>query len=305
MASFGIGLVSAWEPVTAIATVIPCPSPSQWKTPAPITITTQYQPVSTCLAGSEVCIKNKCWTHYSYSTYDFVSTIIPCPLALPSSVSTITKTDQNVLVTRSSKTITNTYTTSTVTRKWRKPVTVTTTASTYTTVIKEWSAPYKQLGPFAIPGYQGSGICTQCRGPKGQKLQSLDVIECRQTSNKPPVCREYPEVWVFDTKATFSRTASAVCSTQTSVSAAGIYLFKFPQQIPPSTVPVPPRTATWTVDGKAFTSTSAATTTVFPGRAWTATVTRTCPRPTVIAFEVIVTKIMEYIIPPFVFPNGP
>ncbi|KAK5047552.1 hypothetical protein LTR84_006649 [Exophiala bonariae] len=306
VAYLGAGFVGAWEPEsTAIATVTPCPSPSQWKTPLPITVTAQYQPVSTCQSSSKVCVKNKCWVHYSYSTYGFVSTVIPCPVASPSSVSTITKTDQNVLVTRSSKTVTNTFVTSTVTRKWRKPITITSTTSAYTTIVKEWSAPYKNLSPFAIPGYKGSGICDQCRGPGGQKIQLLDVLECMHMFNKQTLCRRFPEVWVFESKATFSHTASAVCSTQTPVSAPGIYIFEFPQHVPPSTVPIPPRTATWKVDGKVITSTSTSTTTVVPGRAWTATITRTCARPTVINFEVIVTKVIKYTIPPFIFPNGP
>lgn len=304
--SLGVGLVDAWQTrLTAIATVTPCPSPSQWITPAPITVTTQYQPVSTCEPVSEACVKNKCWMQYSYSTYDFISTVIPCPLALPSSVSTITKTDQNVLVTRSSKTITNTFVTSLVTKKWRKPVTVTTTASTFTTIVKEWSAPYKDLSPFAIPGYKGSGICKQCKGPNGQNQQSLEVVECLQSSKKPTICRAYPEVWVYGSKPALTRTATAMCSTQTSVTAAGIYVFKFPQHEPPSTVPVSPRTVTYTIGGRVLTSTSTITTTLLPGRDWTATVTRTCARPTRVAFEVLVTRVIEYVIPPFVLPNGP
>lgn len=263
--SLGFGLVDAWQPrSTAIATVTPCPSPSQWTTPAPITVTTQYQPVSTCEPVSEACVKNKCWMQYSYSTFDFVSTVIPCPLALPSSVSTITKTDQDVLVSRSSKTITNTFITSLVIKKWRKPITVTTTASTYTTIVKEWSAPYKDLGPFAIPGYKGSGICTQCKGPNGQNKQSLDVVECRQSSNKPAICRGYPEVWIFDSKPALTHTASAACSRQTSVTAAGTYVFKFPQHEPPSTVTVSPRTLTYTIGGRVLTTTSTITTTLLP-----------------------------------------
>lgn len=305
-AYLALGLVDAWKAEsTAIATVTPCPSPSQWRSPSPITVTSQYQPVSTCTAGSEVCVKNKCWIQYSYSTYDFISTVIPCPLASPLAISTITTTDQKVLVSRSSDTITNTYPTTIVTRKWRRPITITTTASSYTTIIKEWSAPYKNLGPYAIPGYQGSGICHQCKGPKGQKLQLLDVIECHQTG-KATVCREYPEAWVFDSKPSLSRTASAVCSTKTSVSTPGIYVFKFPQRAPPATIPVPAQTVTYTaIGGQVLTSTNPATTTVFPGRDWTATVTRTCTRPTTITFEVIVTRVIVYIIPPFVFPNGP
>lgn len=294
---------------TALATVTPCPPLSAWDGHAPITVTSQYQPVSTCVRLPDRCVNNRCWPHYSYSTHDFVSTVIPCPFASPSSV-TVTKTEQSILVSRSSKTVTNTYVTSTVTTKWKWPFTVTTTASAYTTFIKKWSAAYKDLGPLALPEYGGSGICTQCQGPNGRKMQPLDVIECIQSSNRPKACRGYPEVWVFAQVPSSALTASAVCSTHTSVSAAGIYVFEFPQHAPPATIEVPPQTATYPVrasGGRTYTSTSiaTATTTVFPGRHWTATVTRNCPRPTVISFEITITKVLDYVIPPLVFPNGP
>ena len=311
----GIGFVDALAPKpktpTAIATVTPCPSVSAHNIPAPvITVTNQYQPVSTCIPKSEVCVKNKCWTRYSYSTYDFVSTVIPCPFAVPSQTTTITKTEQSVLVSRSSKTITNEYITSTVTRKWRRPTTVTSTASKYTTIINEWSAAYKDLGPYAIPGYSGSGICTKCQGPNKQKVQLLDVIECTQGSDIPTTCNQHPEVWVFGDTPNSARTASAVCSTRTSVSAPGIYIFKFPQNEPPATIRVPPQTITYTVPGsggrvQTRTHTIAETTTIFPSRQWTATVTRECARPTEISFNIIVKKVIYYVIPPFTYPDGP
>ncbi|KIW40063.1 uncharacterized protein PV06_08616 [Exophiala oligosperma] len=60
--------------------------------------------------------------------------------------------------------------------------------------MKEWNAPYNQLGPLAIPGYGGSGLYDKCNGPHGQKLQNLDVIKCQQTANKPTICREFDKV---------------------------------------------------------------------------------------------------------------
>ncbi|KEF58986.1 uncharacterized protein A1O9_03829 [Exophiala aquamarina CBS 119918] len=311
----GIGFVDASPPKqgtpTAIATVTPCPSLSAGKIPAPIRVTTQYQPVSTCIPLSKVCVKNKCWTQYSYSTHDFVSTVIPCPFASASSITTVSKTEQSVLVSRSSETVTNTYVTSSVvTRKWRRPATVASTASEYTTVVREWSAVYKDLGPYAIPDYDGSGICTKCQGPNGQNMQSLDVIECVQSADSPTVCREHPEVWIFGQAPSSARTASAICSTHTSVSAAGVYVFEFPQHLPPATIHIPPQTVTYTVPGSGgrfhtSTHTGTATTTVFPGRRWTATITRKCPRPTVINFEIIVKRVIYYVVPPFVHPHGP
>ncbi|KIW09936.1 hypothetical protein PV08_11712 [Exophiala spinifera] len=308
VASFGAALADAWQQTTttALTTVTPCPSPAQWKTPAPITVTAQYQPVSTCSALDEVCVKNKCFTKYSYSTWNYVSTTIPCPFAAPSStISTITATDQSVLVSRTSTTITNTQITSTVTKKWKRPFTHIVTVSAYTTVVKEWSAPYNQLGSLAIPGYGGSGICTDCKGDNGQKRQSLDVIECFESRNKPTICREYKEVWIYNPRAIFSHTASAVCSSRTSVPSAGTYVFEFPQKAPPTTIEIPVQKVTHTWHGGVIVSTNAATTAVFPGRDWTATVTRHCARPTVIEFDIIITKVIVYVVPPFVFPDGP
>lgn len=305
MASLGPALADAWQQSTtsALTTITPCPSPDQWKTPDPIIVTTQYQPVSTCSAQDEVCVENKCWTRYSYSTWDFVSTVIPCPFALPTStVSTVTATDQSVLISRTSTTITNEHVTSI---KWKRPFTRVITASAYTTLVKEWSAPYNQLGPLAIPDYGGSGICDICSGPNGQKLQRLDVIECSQVANKPTICREYEEVWIYNPKAILSQTASAACSSRTSVPSAGVYVFEFPQRAPPTTVRIPPQTVTHTWGGSVLVSTNAATTTTFPGRDWTATITRECARPTIIEFDIIVTKVIIYVIPPLVFPNGP
>lgn len=300
------GLVDAGSPAkpTPIATVTPCPSASGWKAPAPITVTSQYQPVSTCDASSEVCIKSQCWTQYDYSTYDFVSTVIPCLYASPSLVTTVTQTEQPVLVSRSSSTITNTHVTSTVTTKGRRPLTVTSTAITYTTVVKEWNAIYKDLGPLAIPGYEGSGICSNCEGPHGGKLQTLDVIECIGGSGPPTVCREFTEIWIFGEKPSSAHTATAACSTQTSVTAAGVYVFEFPQWAPPTMVQIPERIMTYTVEGHIAATTVPATETVFPGRDWTASVTRTCPQATLIDFEVLITKVIVYVVPPFAFRNG-
>lgn len=306
--SLGVSVVDAWKAESsAIATVTPCPSASATSTPAPITVTAQYQPVSTCEYLSEICIKRQCWTQYTYSTYDFVSTVIPCPVAAPSSVTTVTGTDQSVLVSRAAETITNTHVTSTVIRKW-KPTTVIQTLSTYTTLVKEWSAEYKDLGPLAIPGYDGSGICTQCWGSNKQQFQPLNVLECASTLDEATVCRQYSEVWVFGSSLGLTRTASAVCSTQTSVAAAGVYVFEFVNHAPPATVQVPAQTVTYTVggpDSRVLTSISIATTTVVPGEDWTATITRNCPQPTVIDFEVIVTKVIEFVVPPIIFPDGP
>lgn len=304
-----VGVVDAGAPgPAALTTVTPCPSAPSSKAPAPITVTSQYQPISTCEA-SATCFKGRCYTQYSYSTWDYVSTVIPCAFNSPSPVTTVTKTDQSVLVSRASTTITNTEITSSVitTKKWRKPTTVTSTATSYTTVIKEWSAPYKNLGALAIPDYKGCGICQSCTGPKGEDIQNLDVIECIQKPVGPVICHKLSEVWVYDDSPTSSSTASGVCSTRTAVPSAGTYVFKFPQRCGPATMDVPARTITWTKGGdrpSVVTTTVTASKTIIPGRDWTATVTRSCSGPTIIEFNIVVTKIIIFVIPPFKFPDG-
>ncbi|KAK5044816.1 hypothetical protein LTR84_010472 [Exophiala bonariae] len=136
------------------------------------------------------------------------------------------------------------------------------------------------------------------------------MIECIQSSAKPIVCRKHPEVWIFGEVPTSAHTASAACSTQTSISAAGVDVFEFAQHERPATIRNPPQTVTYTVrgsGGRFQTSTHVATETktVLPGRHWTAAITRNCPRPTLIDFNVIVKKVIYYVIPPFVHPDGP
>lgn len=301
--SAALWVVDAGRPQSSALTIVtPCPAVSSSKGPQAITVTSQYQPISTCEAHV-ACVKKRCRTEYSYSTWDFVSTVIPCPFNSPSPVTTVTKTDQSVLVSRASKTITNTeVTTSIVTKKWRAPATVTSTATSYTTIVKEWSASYKNIGPLAIPDYPGCGICKSCVGPKGEKIQHLDLLECIQKPIGPVICHKVPEIWVFDDTPTTSTTASAVCSTRTSVPSAGTYIFRFPQRCPAATVLVPARTIT--KGSKGDVTTVPATKTVIPGKEWTATITRSCTRPTIIEFHIVVTKVIIFIIPPFQWHSG-
>jgi len=50
-------------------------------------------------------------------------------------------------------------------------------------------APYNQIGPLAIPGYAGSGLCTECL-LDGVTQQAVYVKECVNG-----VCFEYEETW--------------------------------------------------------------------------------------------------------------
>src|SRR6187402_1680328 len=75
----------------ALATFSPCPACPSSIMPMPITITAQYQTVSTC-TPRETCTSTTCRLEPSCSTYDWVSTIVPCLGGATSTL--ITKTDQ-------------------------------------------------------------------------------------------------------------------------------------------------------------------------------------------------------------------
>lgn len=306
IAAFWLLAEAASVALAALTTVSPCPAAPTAIAPLPITVTTQYQPVSTCVASSTTCVRNRrrCKTEYTYSTYDYVSTVIPCPYG-PSSISTITSTQQSVLVSRSTSTLTNLKVTVVSLTEGGKPTTTTSTATSYTTAIKEWSAPYKDLGPLGILGYGGSGLCDVCNGPNGAKLQVVEAVECKNSRRQPTVCSMWPETWIYVPAPTSTSTARAVCLSRTAARSAGTYTFAFPQHAPPATIHVPARTITYTAGGNrptVVTTTITETVTIVPARTWTAFVTRYCAGPTVIDFKVTVTTTIYYTVPPFTPP---
>lgn len=288
-----------WRPAAApIDTVKPCPAAPSSIAPAPITVTTQYQPVSTCVSSSTTCAKNnkyRCRTEYSYSTYDYVSTVIPCPYG-PSTVSTITKTEQTVLVSRTISTKINTHVTQvSLTTGRGKPTTTSSTVTSYTTLTREWNAKYKEIGPSAIPGYGGSGLCREC-----DKSQVLEVVECEKKPHQPVVCSAWPETWIYQ-PTSIKSAANAVCTTHAAVQSAGRYTFAFPQRAI-TTAHIPGRPIRYKDgQGKVVTTTITETVTVLT-RYWTAFVTRSCARPTVFDFKVTVTTTIYYTLPPFTPP---
>src|SRR5665213_1081217 len=74
-----------------LATVTPCPTGISWPTNIyvpPITVTSQYQPISTCVPTSH-CSFGSCTTEYPFSTTLYLSTTIPCAFDGTSSSSTI------------------------------------------------------------------------------------------------------------------------------------------------------------------------------------------------------------------------
>lgn len=293
------------KPSSALATISPCPVAPTAIAPPAITVTEQYQPISTCTAASTKCFKRRCRTQYQYSTYDYVSTVIPCAYG-PQSVSTITVTDQTVVVSRTTSTSTVVKSTPITLTHSGKPTTTTSTTTSYTTAIKEWNALYKDIGPYAVPGYSGSDLCREkCRGSDGEKVQVLDVVECKNSHSHATVCSAWPETWIFQF-ATPTSAATAVCQTSgTTTSPAGTYTFSFLQWAPATTIHIPQRVITYTPEGRhqPTTTTITETVTVMPRRPWTAFITQAYPRPTIINFKITVTTTIFYTFPPFTLPG--
>lgn len=291
-------------------TILPCTDAPTRLAPAPITVTSQYQQVSTCTASSTTCERRRCRTKFDYSTFAYVSTIIPCPYGTEN-LSTVTATEQTVIVSRSTVTSTQTRVTPIVVTRRGKATTTSKTTISYTTLIKEWNAIYKDLGPWAILGYRGSGLCrNQCTSAHGEKIQVLKAIECKNGQNQPTVCSQWPETWIYAATPTVASTARAVCSSHAvTLPSAGTYTLAFPQRVPRTTLRIPQRVITYTSVYRhrptVITTTVTETITVVPARQWTAFVTRSCARPTVIDIDVTVTTTIYYTYPPFTPPCPP
>ncbi|KAH7327264.1 hypothetical protein BKA65DRAFT_64872 [Rhexocercosporidium sp. MPI-PUGE-AT-0058] len=225
-------LASAEAP---LATVYPCPSCPSSAAPPAITVTAQYQTVSTCTPhtvtassyGSELYkVEPTC------STYPWVSTVIPCA---GGSSTTVTKTDQIVELSYVSTVLTSEASYPTNAPSYNGTGYGYANASQPTTMIVDVTCPFNELGPLAIPGYAGSGLCTTCAEDKnGSKYQVVTVSKCIDKS-----CTTYPETWVSAKPTTPSSVSSAIYSTSTYLPSAGKY-----------TIPV---TTTCTPSGPDFT----------------------------------------------------
>ena len=112
------------------------------------------------------------------SSHDFTSTVIPCPYA-KASATTITQTDQPVLIAATTSTIAGV----------RRAQPTSNANTPPTIIIKKWSAQYKDIGAFAIPGYDGSGLCEDC--VNGNQVVTLQ--EC--TKGNEVRCTDSVETW--------------------------------------------------------------------------------------------------------------
>lgn len=297
----------------ALTTVDPCPGATS-TTHAPITVTSQYQPVSTC-APTTACVKGKCSTLYEFTTYPYVSTVVPCAWnGTTTQTTTVTDVAHPFRVSEHFETLT-TITTAPSTEKhawvsWfksKKPEPELTTI--YETVTRRAIAPFRECGPLAIPGWEGSGLCTKCEKQEdGSRSQLLDVVECRYgasgSGQQYEKCVEWYETWIERPAPTSSITATALCSSHGKIPKAGTYTWTFPQKAPAVTITAPARTVTVTVHGSKAVSIDPKHVYTIPGQPWNAYVTKSFSDATTFNFNVYITKVIIFTIPHVTQPAG-
>lgn len=302
--------VAFGEPLT---TIHPCKEASNAAYP-PITVTSQYQPVSTC-QPTTACIKGKCSTIFPFTTYPFVSTVVPCAWNGESTQkSTVTDVTQPFRVSEHHETLTTITAAPTGNgRHWvdwlarKKPETKSITL--YETVTKRAMAPFNECGGLAIPGWEGSGLCKKCENLEdGSRAQLLDVVECRSGVDAAgkgyEKCAEWFETWISRPAPTSTVTASARCSSKGNIPSAGTYTWTFPQTAPPVTITAPPRTVTITITGHKTVTVEPKSVYTIPGRHWNAYVTKIFSGPTTFNFNVYITKVIIFNIPNYTQPAG-
>ncbi|RVX67558.1 hypothetical protein B0A52_08911 [Exophiala mesophila] len=223
--------VAVADPLTVIN---PCPGATS-TTIQPITVTKQYQEVSTCATVS-ACFRGSCVTRHPFETFAYVSTVIPAAWdGSHEGKTAVTSTAQPVTVSRFQSTLT----------KWVTPTAVVTKDGTtskpgptpiYLTIAKDFLVPYNKLGPLAIPGYDGSGLCKECdTQPDGSRSQVVDVVECRAGPGGSK-CMAYAETWISKPAPSSSATTVQPVSTRFVAPSAGTYTFTFPFMAPAKTI---------------------------------------------------------------------
>ncbi|KAI1613056.1 hypothetical protein EDD36DRAFT_496271 [Exophiala viscosa] len=276
-----------------LTTIEPCPEAKELNL-APITVSTQYQPVSTC-EPTTACIKGKCSTKYPFTTYPYVSTVVPCAWnGTTTQMATVTDISQPFKVSEYLETLTQVTTMPSNENHNRHGQKVT----AYETVTRRAMAPFNEVAPFMIPGWHGSGLCKKCIQEDGSRSQLLDVIECRSgtssSGKKYKECVEWYETVVAQPST--SVTTQARCASSGTIRQAGTYTWTFPQVAPAVTVPASPTTVTVTINGKPSVSVHSGVQ-VVPGQPWNAYVTKSFSHPTTFEFDIYVTKVVVLNIP--------
>lgn len=296
--------VIASTPLTVLS---PCPAAPRERGAKPITVTTPLQAVSTC-SPTSICVRGRCSTSYLFETYAYISTAIPCAWNGTTSRSTrVTRTDQLIIV---SEHFTTLFESSSATRSgywkylWIPKFGHDRQQKGETEILtKRAVAEYKDIGPFAIPGWDGSNSSHAAEVRRSQKCeQQVEVFECR-LSKRWRKCAKWHEIWIFRPDLKFSTSVIVPVQTRVKVPSRGLYVWNFPQVIPPKTLTA--RTSTVTVvlsDSHTVTSLIPAHTYSVPPFSWTAHVTRSCSGPTVFDLTVYMTTTITYTLFSFTLP---
>ncbi|EXJ88956.1 hypothetical protein A1O3_02020, partial [Capronia epimyces CBS 606.96] len=281
-----------------LATIEPCPSATSLSL-VPITVSTQYQPVSTC-DPTTACIKGKCSTIYPFTTYPYVSTVVPCAWnGTTTQTTTVTDVTQPFRASEHLETITKVTAVPSTKRDWvdwfqNKRPTIRRDTTLYETVTRRAIAPFNEIGPLPVPGWNGSGLCKECEDQGDGRSQLLDVVECRsgvdELGHNFEKCVEWYETLVEQPSTAV--TAQALCSSRGKIPHAGAYTWTFPQVAPPVTVTGSPETVTVTVtvDGRPSILVRPNVQTL-SGQPWNAYITKSFSGPTTFSFNVYVTKV--------------
>jgi hypothetical protein len=223
-----------------ITTYDPAPEITYGPKPEVVTITKEYQAVSSATPATtyyeSICTTATEGAETSTSTlvtyeylpeYLWVSTVIPVPY-YPGN-DTVTKTEQVVTVKEESTKVTH-YTTITP-----APVLYygygNVTNATYTShpapytkitsvdvIVIDYSCEYKYIGPHAIPGYGGAGLAPNKPGKGGVESQVVTA-----TSHFNEDVSTYTETWYFYPPTTTHVTREYECETSAVASTTGYY----------------------------------------------------------------------------------
>jgi hypothetical protein len=292
-------LVTSVIASTPLTTLAPCPEAPPELSIKPITVTTRLQAVSTCYPSS-LCVRGRCSTSFLFETYAYISTVIPCAWnGTTVQSTTVTRTDQLIIVSEAYTTRFKRHSTAAA-GHWQyfyfpryghgRPQ-----KQEREILTKRVVASFQDIGPFAIPGWAGSDSSSNIESHKLHSCeQHVEVFECR-LSKRWRKCMVWQETWVFRPDLRFSSSVIIPVHTSVKVPSRGVYVWKFPQVIPPKTLTA--RTSTITVilsDSRTSTSLMPAQTYSVQPYSWTAYATRTCSGPTVLDFTIYVTTTITY-----------
>jgi hypothetical protein len=290
---------------TAIKIVTPCPYDAGLNLVA-VTVTSKYQPVPTCVPKT-VCIKGKCSTRYTLTSYLYVSTIVPHAWnGTTSRLTTITDVEQPYRASEYSEVLTtitlapalhneNSNSPLKFGEDRQKPIT------RYETITRRAVAPFREIGPLAIPGWDGSGLCNTCESDTtGRRSQLLDVIECRYSSKagkRYQKCFGWFERWEDFNVSTSAITTSVSCSTEGSVTKAGTYTWTFTQKPHLVAVTTPVQNVTIIVNGHAKVIVPPRETYIMQAKPWNAYITKSFTAPAYYRFTTRITETIVYTLP--------